>query len=74
MLSVKEDGIKYHFFSLWYDSTWDWTSFSRTIGEHCTHLTNSLLKEGVITAFFLFITQYFIKIRIKVKKNFFYDL
>ena len=25
MLSVKQDGIKYHFLSLWYDSTWDWT-------------------------------------------------
>ena len=23
MLSVKQDGIKYHFLSLWYDSTWD---------------------------------------------------
>ena len=23
MLSVKEGGIKYHFLSLWYDSTWD---------------------------------------------------
>ena len=27
-------GIKYHFLSLWYDSTWDWTPVSRTIGEH----------------------------------------
>ena len=24
-LSVKQGGIKYHFLSLWYDSTWDWT-------------------------------------------------
>ena len=23
MLSVKQAGIKYHFLSLWYDSTWD---------------------------------------------------
>ena len=23
MLSVKQEGIKCHFFSLWYDSTWD---------------------------------------------------
>ena len=23
MLSVKQGGIKYHFMSLWYDSTWD---------------------------------------------------
>ena len=25
MLSVKQGGIKYHFLSLWYDRTWDWT-------------------------------------------------
>ena len=34
MLSVKQGGIKYHFFSLWYYSTWDWTQVSRAIGEH----------------------------------------
>ena len=34
MLSVKQGGIKYHFKSLWYDSTWDWTQVSRAIGEH----------------------------------------
>ena len=33
ILSVKQSGIKYHFLSLWYDSTWDWTQVSRTIGE-----------------------------------------
>ena len=32
MLSVKQGGIKYHFLSLWYDSTWDWTQVSRAIG------------------------------------------
>ena len=37
MLSVKKGGIKYHFLSLWYDSTWDWTPVSQTIGEHSTH-------------------------------------
>ena len=26
MLGVKQGGIKYHFLSLWYDSTWYWTS------------------------------------------------
>ena len=31
MLSDKQGGIKYHFLSLWYDSTRD-----RTIGEHST--------------------------------------
>ena len=33
MLSVKQRGIKYYFLSLWYDSTWNWTPVSRTIGE-----------------------------------------
>ena len=38
MLSVKQGGTKYHFLSLWYDSTCDWTPFSRTIGELSTPL------------------------------------
>ena len=33
MLSVKQDSIKYHFLSLWYDSTWDWTQVSRAIDD-----------------------------------------
>ena len=33
MLSVKQDGIKYHFLSLWNDSTCDWTQVYRVIGE-----------------------------------------
>ena len=33
MLSVNQGGLKYHFLSLWYDSTWDWTQVSRAIGE-----------------------------------------
>ena len=37
MLSVKWGCIKYHFLSLWYDSTWDWTPVSRPIDEHSTH-------------------------------------
>ena len=37
MLSVKQRGINYHFKSLWYDPTWDWTPISRIIGEHSTH-------------------------------------
>ena len=32
MLSVKQEGIKYHFLSLCYDATWDWTPVSQTIG------------------------------------------
>ena len=35
MQSVKQGGIKYHFFSLWYDLTWDWNpSFLGPIGEY----------------------------------------
>ena len=33
MLSVKQGGIKYHFLSLWYDSTWDWTPVFQTIAN-----------------------------------------
>ena len=40
ILSVKQGGIKYHFLSLWYDSTWDCTSVSWNIGKHSTHYTN----------------------------------
>ena len=37
VLSVKQGRIKYHFLSLWYDLTWDWSPVSWTIGEHSTH-------------------------------------
>ena len=37
MLSVKHGGIKYRFLSVWYDSTWNWTPVSQTIGEHSTN-------------------------------------
>ena len=40
MLSVKQGGIKYHFFSLWYESTWDRTQVSRAIGEHSNRQAN----------------------------------
>ena len=40
MMSVKQGGIKYHFLSLWYDSTGDWTTIFLTIGEDSTHLVN----------------------------------
>ena len=33
MLSIKQVGIKYHFLSLWFDSTWELTLVSRAIGE-----------------------------------------
>ena len=34
---------KYHFLSLWYDPTLDWTAVSRTIGEHSIHMANGLV-------------------------------
>ena len=37
MQSAKQGGIKYHFLSLWYDLTGDWTLVSKTIGEYFTH-------------------------------------
>ena len=37
MLCVKHVVIKYHFLNHWYDSIWDWTPVSRTIGEHSIH-------------------------------------
>ena len=40
MLSVKQGRIKYHFLSLWYDSTCDWTPIYRVIGEHSNHYAN----------------------------------
>ena len=40
MMSVKQGGIKYHFLSLWYDATWDWTLVSQAIGAHSTHKAN----------------------------------
>ena len=40
MPSFKQRGIKFHFVSLWYDSTWDWTPVFLTIGKHSTHETN----------------------------------
>ena len=43
MLSVNLGSVKYHFLSLWYYLTWDWTSVSQTIGEHYTH--NKMSKE-----------------------------
>ena len=35
-----QGGIKYHFLSLWYDSTWDWTPVSGAYVEHSNHYAN----------------------------------
>ena len=40
MLSFKQGSIKYHFLSLWHDSTCDWTRVSWAIGKHCNHDAN----------------------------------
>ena len=40
MLSVMQGGIKYHFLSLWFVLTRDWTQVSRAIGEHSNHYAN----------------------------------
>ena len=59
MLSVKQGGIKYHFKSLWYDSTWNWTQVSRAIGEHSNRWANVPVLFHIVTQFcvqnFLFI-------------------
>ena len=38
--------MKYHFLNLWYDSTWNWTTVSRAIGEHSP--TKPILIASVI--------------------------
>ena len=43
MLSVKQGGIKYHFSSLWYDSTWKLNTGPWAIGEHSNHYGNELV-------------------------------
>ena len=40
MLTGKQGGIKYHFLSLWYDLTWDWTQVPQAIGKHSNHYAN----------------------------------
>ena len=37
------------FLRLWYDSTWDWTPVSRTIGEHSNHYTNGPVYINIYT-------------------------
>ena len=43
MLGVKQGSSKYHFFSFWYDPTWDLIPVSRTIGKHSNHHANRSL-------------------------------
>ena len=43
-----QGGIKYHFLSLWYDSTWDWTPISKMIGEHSNYKANGQNIEKIL--------------------------
>ena len=45
MLSVKQGGMKYHFLSLRYDLTWDWTPVSRTICEYSSDYDNETVNH-----------------------------
>ena len=56
MLSAKQGDIKYHFLSLWYDSTWDWIPVSRAIGEHSTQLTKC---KVIYRVFFIINSTFF---------------
>ena len=51
MLTVKQGGTKYHFLSLWYDLTWDWTQVSWTIGEQSMKKMKTSVKAGYDTIF-----------------------
>ena len=42
-MSVKQEGRKYHFLSLQYDSTW--TPVYQTIMEHSNHYANRLVNQ-----------------------------
>ena len=53
MMIVKQSGIMYHFLSLWYDSTWNWTPISRTIDEHYNIMTFTI----IISTIFLIVDQ-----------------
>ena len=35
----------YYFFSLWYDSTWDWILVSRATGKHSNHYAIGLMSR-----------------------------
>ena len=50
--SVKQEDIKYHFLSLCYDLTWDWTLVSGTIGKLFNHYVD-LIKDKDIFDYIL---------------------
>ena len=57
MMRLKQGGIKYNFFSLWYDSTWYWTAVSRAIGKHSTMELNQYLEHLLQKYAFIFLSQ-----------------
>ena len=59
--SVKQGGFKYHFKSLWYDATWDWTQVSRTINQLPT---NYSLTNQICISIQLCVSKWFISNRI----------
>ena len=54
MLSVKQGGIKYHFWVFIMTQPWDWTQISKAIGEHSNHYANigiyKTYLDGAVTA------------------------
>ena len=57
MVSVKQGGIKYHFLSLWYDSTWDFVmAFASMQREKMEQMLQAygFLKEPVTTTMMLY--------------------
>ena len=56
-LSVKQGSIKYHFLSLWYDSTWDWTPVLQTIGEHFNNYSNGCVYIYIYIYIYMAITD-----------------
>ena len=71
MLSVKQGSIKYHFLSLWYDSTKDWTPISWAIVEHANHYAKNELLSNCVrpqTNWFAFV--YVQSVLVKWKQEF----
>ena len=50
-----QGGIKYHFWSLWYESTWDWTLVSWTISDHRKQIERKL--HGLLMCHYEFISS-----------------
>ena len=64
-----QGGVKYHFLSLWYDSTWDWTQVSQAISKHSKHHANVWYCQG-ITSPKMGCAEYVIKLYLVVSFQF----